>query len=186
MTVRAETRKFSVKEYHRMVEAGILGEDDRVELIEGEIIEMPPIGSRHALCVDTLMSTLVQQLAGRAWVRVQNPLRLAGDSEPEPDLVLARLPRERYRHAPPGPHDVILVVEVADSSLIYDRVGKLALYAAASIPEYWIVDLVRNRIEVHRNPGAGGYAATVVVERGGLVSPLTFPDVEISVDILID
>ena len=186
MSVRAETRKFSIKEYHRMAEAGILSADDRVELIEGEIIEMPPIGSRHALCVDTLMNTLVQQLGGRAWVRVQNPLRLSGDSEPEPDLVLARLPRERYRLAPPGPQDVILIIEVADSSLTYDRVAKLALYAAASISEYWIVDLVRNRIEVHRNPGTGGFAEAAVVERGELVSPLAFPDVQISVDVLVD
>jgi len=168
-----------------MAEAGVLGKDDRVELIEGEIIKMPPIGSRHALCVDTLMNVVVQKLAGRAWPRVQNPLRLSGDSEPEPDLVLARLPRERYRNAPPEPQDVILVVEVADSSLVYDRAAKLPLYAEALIPEYWIVDLVRNRVEVHRNPGAGGYAETVLVERGARVSPLAFPDIEISVDDLV-
>jgi Uma2 family endonuclease len=141
-----QVRAFTVDEYHRMAEAGIRGEDERVELIEGRIVEMNPIGSAHAWCVNRLTWIF----AGRPDVRVsvQNPVRLDRGSEPEPDLVVLRADAPQDR--PLGPSDVLLVVEVADSSLGYDRQVKAPLYARAGIPELWIADLGGDRVEAHR------------------------------------
>ena len=151
--------RLNVDDYHRMAETGILGEDDRVELIDGELIDMAPIGQDHAGTVDVLTRALVMACGERAIVRVRNPLRLDRLNEPQPDVAILR-PREDFyrRGEPPGPADVLLVVEVADSSLRYDRRVKLPLYARAGIGEVWIVDLRRRVVDVHRTPAGDGYA----------------------------
>ncbi len=182
MTLRVMTRRFTVEEYHRMVEAGILGEDDRVELIEGEIIEMPPISSAHAGCVDRLAMRLMEGLRRRAIVRVQGPIRLGERSEPMPDLALLRPRADFYASAHPGPEDVWLVIEVAETSGAYDRERKLPLYGRAGIPETWVVDLEREEVVVGRDPSPEGYRTLCIARRGETLAPLAFPDLILSVD----
>jgi Uma2 family endonuclease len=168
--------RFTVDDYHRMAEAGILHEDDRVELIEGEILQMAPIGGEHAACVNGSARLLIKRLDDRAVVSIQNPIRLSAGSEPEPDLMLLRPRADGYWEGLPGPEDVLLIIEVSDSTLYYDRGTKLPLYAAAGIPEVWIVDLERRRVLVHRRPDGDLYREAIVIDDGSL-SPLAFPDI---------
>jgi Uma2 family endonuclease len=175
-------RHFTVDEYYCMAKAGVLREDERVELLDGEIIEMSPIGGRHAGCVDDLGEWFILRLAGRARVRVQNPVRLSSGSEPEPDIVLVRPRPDRYRQNHPRPEDILLIIEVSDSTLDYDRDTKLPFYAAACIPEVWIWDLNGERVLVYREPHDGQYRRSSVIERGGVLSPKAFPDLELLVD----
>ncbi len=144
--------RLTVADYHRLGEAGILDEDDRVELLEGQLVDMSPIGPRHALAVDALMETLVLAVAGRASVRVQNPITLDGGSELQPDVAVVRRPWRGYPTAHPQPDDVLLLVEVADSSLETDSGAKRELYARAGIRQFWIVDLTTDCVLVHRKP----------------------------------
>jgi Uma2 family endonuclease len=137
MALQVSRRLFTVHEYDQMVQAGILHEDDRVELIEGEIIEMAAIGSRHAACVNRLVQLFVMHVAGQAIVHAQNPIRLSERTEPEPDLSLLKPRPDFYAAGHPGPQDVLLVIEVADSSIGFDREIKIPLYARAGIPEVW-------------------------------------------------
>ncbi|RKT45872.1 Uma2 family endonuclease [Thiocapsa rosea] len=154
----ARVFRFSVTDYHRMGETGILGPDLRTELIDGEIIEMPPIGYPHAGTVK-LLANLMKETVGRdAIVAVQDPVWLDDHSEPLPDIALLRPRPDYYRNAHPGPADVLLLVEVADSSLAYDREIKLPRYARAGIPEVWLVDLAGRRLDIHRQPTEAGYA----------------------------
>ena len=149
--------RFTAREYQAMGEAGVLGEDDRVELVGGEIVDMAPIGSRHLACVVALNHLLGEASAGRFFVSAQNPVRLGERDEPQPDLsLLGRRPRPEAS-APPGPQDVLAVVEVSDTTLPYDRNVKLPLYAGAGIQEAWVVDLEGQKVEVHHGPGPGGY-----------------------------
>ena len=151
MAIEVErTRRFTADEFERMVAAGIFREDERLELIGGEIVEMAPIGHRHAACDSNLHERFVRGLGDRAFVWGQGPARLAIDSVPEPDLALLR--RRSYQTGAPRPEDVLLVVEVAESSLRYDRTTKLRLYASAGVPEYWIVSVGGEWIEVCRSP----------------------------------
>jgi Uma2 family endonuclease len=170
-------RRFTVEEYYRMAEVGILTADERVELIEGEIVEMCPIGLRHAACVAQLTRRLVLAAGDRALLWPQNPVRLPRDTEPQPDVVLLRPRADDYARSPARPQDVLLLVEVADSSYRYDRNVKLALYARAGVPEVWIVDLTRDVIEVFRDPGATTYRSIAPIGRGGTVSPAAFVDI---------
>lgn len=174
----ATRRRFTRTEYRRMSEVGILGEDDRVELIRGEIVQMSPPGRRHRAFVDNLNQLLVLRLAGRAIVSVQSPVALADDTEPQPDLaVLRRRPvpyKERDAHAA----DVLLLIELADTSLAYDRSTKLRLYAEAGIPEYWVVDCAAETVETHRTPGPEGYRDVSRV--AGTATLHAFPDVELT------
>lgn len=157
-------RRFTVEEFHQMSGAGILDEDDRVELVNGRIIEMAAIGSRHAACVARL-DRLLQQLGEDVIVWVQNPLRLDRHTELVPDLALLRPRDDFYAGVHPGPGDVLLLIEVADSTLEYDRQVKIPLYGGAGVPEAWLVDQPHRRIEVFRCPAAGkGYGE--VVEHG--------------------
>ena len=178
-------RRFTVHEYYRLAEAGILTEDDRVELIEGEIVQLPPIGPRHAGELDDLMLLFVERLRGAARVRVQNPVRLSRRSEPEPDLALVRNESERgrsYRVDHPTAEDALLVVEVADSSLEYDLHTKAPMYARYGLPEVWIADLNHEQVLEFRDPGPDGYKTTRVVRRGESLNPLAFPSLTVSVD----
>ncbi|MBI4279266.1 MAG: Uma2 family endonuclease [Armatimonadetes bacterium] len=182
MSVRLLRHRFTVDEYHRMADAGILTEDDRVELIQGEIVEMVPIGSRHAACVNRLAQSLAREAAGDTIVSVQNPVRLGEDSEPQPDVALLRPRPDFYAGGLPGPTDVLLVVEVAETSADSDREIKIPLYARAGVPEVWLVDLRAATVEVYRNPSPQGYRAAVRHRRGEPLSVEALPDLRVLVD----
>jgi Uma2 family endonuclease len=181
LEVAAARRRFTREEYHRMGEVGILRPTDRVELIRGEIVEMSPIGRRHAAFVDNLTQLLVTRLAGRAIVSVQNPVVLADDSEPQPDLKILRRRPISYKHRTADAEDTLLLIEVAETSLAYDRSTKLRLYAETGIPEYWVVDCVSESVEVHRTRQADGYRdVSRVTAADATVSPQAFPDVVVT------
>lgn len=182
MLVQVVARRFSADEYHRMAEARILREDDRVELLDGEVVEMAPIGSRHAACVTRLNATLSRRLAGRALVNVQNPIRLGEHSEPQPDIALLRTRADFYAHAHPTPEDVLLVVEVAETSEEYDREVKVPLYARWGIPEVWLVDLANQTIEVYRGASPTGYLDVRSIGSGQPLVPQAFPDLRLTVE----
>ncbi len=177
--VAGTRRRFTRVEYRRMAEVGILGEDDRVELIKGEIVQMSPPGRRHVAFVDNLNQLLVLRLGGRAIVSVQNPVVLTDDSEPQPDLAVERKRAIPYKEREASAEDVLLLIEVADSSLAYDRSTKLELYAAAGIPEYWVVDTTTETVHVHRAPSPEGYAQTWRASGSARLSLHAFPDVEL-------
>lgn len=178
-------RRFTVDDYHRMAKAGILHDDDRVELLDGEIVEMAPIGSRHAFAVNNLTAEFGEQAAGRVVISVQNPVRLSLHSEPQPDLLLLRPPRGRYAESLPGPDDVLLVVEVSDTTASYDRRVKLPRYAAAGIPEAWLVNLPRRSIEVHREPRDGRCQQVTVYRRGDAITLLALPAITVAVNAIL-
>jgi Uma2 family endonuclease len=169
-------RLFTVEDYYRMVGAGILREDERVELIKGEILLMAPIGSRHMFCVNRFTRRFVLGLGDRAIVSVQNAVRLSMRSQPQPDLALLRPRRDEYYYSVPAPEDVFLVVEVSDTTLTYDRDTKLPLYAEWGVPEVWIANLTELSMIVAREPSAAGYQRIEIVPDGGTVSPAAFPD----------
>lgn len=167
--------RFTVEEFHKMGEAGIFGEDDRVELVEGEIVEMTPIGWRHVESVNALTGVRADlREAGRFVVSVQNPLVLGEHGEHYPDLVLYR---KGVRGRVPEAGDALVVVEVADTSVSYDRNVKLPLYASAGVPEAWLVDLRAGAIEVHSAPRAGGYGTVRTYARGEVVRSATLAEV---------
>jgi Uma2 family endonuclease len=176
-----EPRRFTVEEYERMGQVGILGEDDRVELIDGQIVQMTPIGPAHAAAVRALDRRLNLAVGDRALVSTQLPTVLDDFSEPEPDLALLRPPEEAYLRRHPRPEEVLLLIEVADTSGAFDRNVKLPLYARAGIPEYWIVDVAHKMVEVYRSPSEDGYASVEELRPGGRVGVLELPDVELSV-----
>jgi Uma2 family endonuclease len=182
MAVRVSRRRFTVDEYRRMLEGGILAEDDRVELINGEIVEMAPIGSRHAACVKRLNNLFSRQVGDRAVVGVQDPVRLDEYSEPQPDLTLLRPRPDYYAGGHPGPEDVLLVVEVAETSAEYDRQIKVPLYARAGIREVWLVDLAASAVEVYREPTPEGYRQVRRFGRGETLSPEALPDINLALD----
>jgi Uma2 family endonuclease len=160
-----------------MAQAGILGEDDRVELLEGEIVEMAPIGSRHASCVDRLNRLFSLRVGEATIIRVQSPVRLGERSEPQPDLTLLRPHPDFYVSAHPGPRDIFLLVEVAEASASLDRDVKCPLYARAGVPEVWLVDLPGECIEVYRKPAPQGYQEVRQVRRTERVAPQAFPEI---------
>jgi len=176
--------RLDVGAYYKMAEAGILTREDRVELIDGEIIDMNPIGSPHAGKVNRLTQLFARAAAdGLVIVAVQNPLRLDAYNEPEPDLALLRPRRDAYEASHPKAPDVLLLVEVSDSSLAYDRGVKLALYAKFGVPEVWIVDLAGAAVESFRRPKEGAYFSCKR-QTGGALSPILVPDVAIDVGAL--
>ena len=177
--------RFTVDDYYAMARAGILSEDDRVELLDGEIVEMPPIGPGHAYSVDGLTELLVRRFGDVARVRVQNPIRLDRYSEPEPDFALVRRREDLYRTGHPTPDDVLLVIEVADTTLASDRDVKTVLYARAALAEVWIVDLRHDLVLVHREPGPDGYTLVTTARRGDQLRMLAFPDRVVTVDDLL-
>ena len=160
-----------------MGEVGILKPHDRVELIRGEIVEMSPIGRRHTAFVDNLNELLVTRLAGRAIVSVQNPVALSDDTEPQPDLKVLRRRVPPYKEREAFGEDTLLLIEVAETSLRYDRSTKLRLYAEAGISEYWIIDCAGESVEIHRTPEADRYRDVVrVADAGATITPQAFPD----------
>ncbi|MBP6015127.1 MAG: Uma2 family endonuclease [Candidatus Promineofilum sp.] len=181
-TIELTRRRFTAAEYWRLLEAGILSEDDAVELIWGELIETSPINVPHALYVNRLNMVLVTKLANRATVSVQNPIQLDEYSLPQPDIALWKSLPEEYRDRLAGPSELLLVVEVADSSIPHDQKGKTKLYGAAGIADYWIVNLKARRIEVYREPRPDGYRTVTHYAPGETLSPLAFADVVVNVD----
>ena len=179
LPAEVERRRFTVEEYHRMGETGLLGEDDRVELIDGEVVEMSPIGWRHARCVSRLTMLLTRFTQDRYVVSVQNPLTISEHGEPQPDLVL-------HAEPPPGrlpiPEDALLVVEVSDTTLSYDRNIKLPRYAAAGVVELWICDLEGRKITTYSQPSANGYAVSCEYGPGEQVRSESVEDLSLSVD----
>ncbi len=149
--------RLSVEKYHRMAEAGVLEPDARVELIDGEVIDMAPMGSKHFSMVARLMRVFVQATDGHAFVSVQAPLHLDRWNEPEPDLAVMKLRADDYATALPTALDTLLVIEVADSTLAYDLRTKARLYAAHGVPAYWVFDITQGLLHVHAEPGAEGY-----------------------------
>jgi Uma2 family endonuclease len=185
MAVELRRRRFTVDEYYTMADAGILTEDDRVELIEGEIVQMAAIGSLHAACVDRLNRLLVQQAGEAALVRVQNPVRLSDLSEPQPDLALLRPRTDYYAAGHPGPSDTLLIIEVAHSTLAYDREIKVPLYAVSGIPETWVVDLEGGEVRVYREATKHGYDVVISLLPGALLSPQLVPQITVAVADLV-
>lgn len=184
MTLQVARRLFTVDEYEQLAAAGILHEDDRVELIAGEILQMAAISSRHAGCVNRLTQLFVLHVAGQAIVRIQNPLHLNNRSEPEPDVTLLMPRQDFYTHSHPGPQDVFLVIEVADTSVGFDRDTKIPLYGRAGIREAWLVDLTQDHIEVYRQPvpTSRGYHDVQCYTCGMSLSLLAFPDFRLMVE----
>ncbi len=176
--------RFDVDEYHGLLRAGILDEDHRLELLDGEIVELHGIGSRHFACVLGLHRALAAALDAQIVVSVQGPVRLDRYSEPEPDLAILRPRDDLYASALPGPADTFLIIEVADASLLKDRRVKLPLYAAAGIPEVWIVDLTCDALELYREPHTDGYAKSFRLTEGH-VTPLAFPDARLDIRTLV-
>lgn len=178
-------RPISAREYHRMGELGIIGPEERVELLEGELIAMPPIGPDHAFSVRELCEIFVTRFAGRAIVDVRNPVALDAYSEPEPDVVLLAPRADRYRAEIPQPSDVLLVVEVANSSWRYDRGRKLRAYARTGIAEVWIVHLATSCVVAFRDPAGDAYGYERSYARGEAPAPFAFPNDPIAVDSLL-
>jgi Uma2 family endonuclease len=185
MTVAIKRWRCSVDEYYSMLETGILTSEDRVELIDGEIVEMTPTSSGHAASVMRLNRLFGRAVGDRAVVSVQSPLRLDGWSEPEPDLMLLKPRGDFYSGEHPGPADALLVVEVSHTSVEYDRRAKLPLYARAGVAEVWVIVLPEDAIEVHRDPGALGYRQLRVCRRGDRLAPAALPDAIVTVDDII-
>lgn len=178
--VKVRHRRFTVDQMYAMLAAGVLTEDDRVELIEGELLDMNPIGSRHSACVNRLIRIFDRHLQDRIVISIQNPVRLDIANEPQPDVSVLRPREDFYAAKHPGPDDVFLIIEVSDTTLKFDRQVKSRLYARFGIPEYWVADVEARTLEVYRKPAAEGYGQTVKLEKpDDEVSPAAFDDLKI-------
>jgi Uma2 family endonuclease len=179
-------KRFTVEEYHRLAELGFFHEDDRIELIRGEIIQMAAKGTPHTTCCSNLLEELAVLLRGRAKLRCQDPITLPSKSEPEPDFAILRKRADNYLSAHPTPEDILLVIEIADSTLKYDQETKLPLYAEAVISDYWIFNLVNNYLEAYSEPyqdsqGNFGYRMKRIVLPNQTIILPCFP--ELSLDL---
>ena len=175
-----QRHRITTDEYYRMAEAGIFKADDRVELIEGEIFDMSPIGVDHAYVVKRLNSIFMQCVGMKAIVSIQDPIHLNARSEPQPDIALIHYRDDFYRQAHPRPEDIILLVEVSDTTLRYDREVKLPLYARHAIPEVWIVDLEHQRLEVFRQPDEGVYLEIFSPNRDETIAPIGLAEARVN------
>jgi len=182
MTVAILRKQFTVTDYARMRETGILAEDDRVELIAGEVRQMSPIGPFHAAVVKRLNTLLNRALDETMIVSVQDPIQLDDQSEPQPDLAILHYRDDYYAHAHPVADDVLLVIEVADSSADYDREEKMPRYAAANIMEAWLIDLAADRVEQYSQPRNGIYRLKQIIERGEVVQSHVVSTITLQID----
>lgn len=185
MSVLEQRRWFTTDDYYKMAETGIIAQGERVELVEGEVIEKSPVGSRHAACVKRLLHFLSAALGERAALGVQDPVRLDDFSEPEPDISVLRPRSDFYASAHPGPSDILLLVEVSDSSLGFDRDVKLPIYSAAGIPEVWVVNLVENVVDAHRAPRRRRYEEVRRFRSGDQLTAAMIPDLVLEVDTIL-
>jgi Uma2 family endonuclease len=174
--------KFSSKDYHQMIEIGILGEDDRVELIDGEIVDMAAIGSHHSACTKKSHTFFTQKLGDRVLLGVQDPISLEDGTEPEPDIALLHPANHFYVNQHPTPADVFFILEIADTSFVYDRDVKLLKYAQAGIAEAWLLNLTTQEILACRHPSANGYSHIQTITRGQSLALLAFPNVVVTFD----
>ncbi len=178
--------RITVDEYYRMAEVGLLAPDSRTELIDGEVIEMPPIGSPHAAAVSRLQDLLFSAIKGRAQLRVQNPVRLDNYSEPQPDLAVLLSRKDFYWERHPVPPDTLLVIEVSDSSFRFDVYVKVPLYAQHEVPEAWVVDLVHAQIHLFRSLQNGTYTDVSVIDKPGVVALTSLPEVKVDLSELFE
>jgi Uma2 family endonuclease len=185
MSIEVTKRLFTVHDYHRMGEAGILSEDDRVELIYGEIVAMSPIGPRHNAAVDRANRAMVHATGDKAIVRVQGSVGLDEYNEPQPDIVLLRPKEDFYASRLPDPGDILLIVEIAESSLEYDRTIKSRLYAETGIPEYWVADLKKDCLFAYGDLRDKSYHRIRELHRGDYVAPLLLPECRLRIDVLL-
>lgn len=172
-------RRWTVAEYHRMVTLGLLNAHDRVELIEGQILEMNPQELPHASIISSVGNDLVMKFAGKAWVRQRLPINLSDYSEPEPDIAIVKISPNRYRDRHPTSDEVYWVIEVATSTLNYDRNYKASIYAKANIPEYWVIDIHHQQVLVFRAPNGDRYQIEQVFTAQDTIAPMTFPAIAI-------
>lgn len=175
-------RLFTADEYQRLGEVGILHEDDHVELVDGDIVQMSAVGSRHCAGVDRLVVLMQRCFGARGIGRVQSPVRLNQYSEPEPDIAMLKPRADFYASAHPTGDDILLIIEVAETSVRYDREVKGPLYARSGVPEFWLVDLSNDSIEVFTQPRAHGYGSSRTVKRGERLWIAALPDAVLSVD----
>ncbi len=185
MSTETIRRPFTVADYMRMGEAGILGRRDRVELIHGEILAMSPIGPPHNAAVARALREFIQVFGDEAIVWAQGSVQLDNWSAPEPDIALLRARDDFYASRLPLPQDILLVVEISETSLRYDRDTKAELYAAAGIPEYWVSDIGGDRVYVYSNPEGGAYGRVGEFHRGSRIPPQLFPESSIAIDALL-
>jgi Uma2 family endonuclease len=185
MQTEITKKLFTVEEYYRMVDAGILKPRDRVELIEGEIVEMSPIGNRHVACVSRTNHLFVTAFKKRAIVSPQNPLRLNNYNEPQPDFIILKPREDYYSSQSCTPDDTFFVVEISDTTLRYDTRVKLPLYARFGVPELWIENLQKDVLLVCREPIGNNYKTQLTLTRGDSISPIAFPDVVFAVEDLL-
>lgn len=185
MSINLGKHHFTVSEYERMGETGIFPPDARVELIEGEIIEMSPIGSRHAACVRLLSRALNQQVGENAIVSIQNPIRLNDFSEPQPDVAVLKFRQDSYRNGHPGPDDVLLVIEVAETTVHYDRHVKMPLYAGAGVGEALLFNLPDDRLEYFSQPEMGVYQVNRIISRGEQFESTSVPGLILDVEMIL-
>jgi Uma2 family endonuclease len=185
MATEVSKRLFTVEDYHRMVDAGILSEDDRVELIHGEVLAMSPIGPRHSAAVLRATQYLVRSAGDRAIVGVQGSVRLDQYDEPQPDLYLLRPKNDFYASGHAGPSDILLIIEVADSSLRFDQTIKRDLYAETGVPEYWISDIENECVITHTDLREGKYMEVHQFSRGSTLTPRLLQECRIPVDVLL-
>jgi Uma2 family endonuclease len=179
--IRSRRHKLTVEDYHKLGEFGILTQDSRVELMEGELIDMTPIGGPHMGLVNRLTKLLVLAVGDEGVVSVQNPVTLPPYSEPQPDVAILKAGADGASSAVPQAQDVLLLIEVADTTLAYDRDVKLDLYARSGILETWIVNVPSKRIEVYQEPASNGYVRRFEVGSGDVLSPLALPAVQLAV-----
>ena len=185
MATQISKRLFTVHDYHKMVDAGILTEDDRVELIRGEILAMSPIGPRHSAAVLRATQALVKLVGDSAIVGVQGSIRLDEYDEPQPDIYLLRPKEDFYASGHAGPADIFLIVEMADSSIEYDQGIKMGLYAETGVPEYWVADIRNDGLITYSDPVHNTYSTVRRFRRGETVRPGLLPDFAIPVDVLL-
>lgn len=177
-------KRFTLEEYHRLADLGFFNEDDRVELICGEIIQMAAKGTRHTTCCRNLLKELARLVAGQAELQCQDPITLQSNSEPEPDFTIVRQRADNYLSAHPNPADVLLVIEIADSTLKYDQEVKLPVYAEAGISNYWLFNLVDNHVEAYSEPyqelqGNFGYSVKRIILPNQAIA-LPFPNLSLN------
>lgn len=178
-------KRFTTDEYAQIIAAGVIGEDDRLELLEGEIVEMSPIGPSHSSCVVRLTGLLYKLDSPHILIRVQDPIHLGEYSQPQPDISLVQWREDYYAKGHPEPEDILLLIEIAESSYSYDRDMKLPLYARAGISEVWIVALLQQTVDVYRGPSKAGYRETRQLRRGDALSALNLPDLSLTVESIL-
>ena len=180
--VNTQIRSLTSAEYYQMMESGIIREGEKVELILGQIFTMAAKGTRHTVATSRLLKNLLMLIEDRAIVRCQDPISLPNHSEPEPDIAIVRLRSDDYINSHPAPTDIILVIEVADSTIKFDRETKAPLYAAAGISEYWIVNLIDNRLEIYRQPQGSIYASIQIVTPPQSISLPQFSEIVVQIN----